>query len=249
MTKNVFIASAEPYSGKSLVALGLVNLLLGKAQKVAYFKPIINATSREKKDVHVETVLSYFKFPTRYDDSYAYTGQEALRLLERQGQDEMIDTIIHKLKKLEENHDFTIIDGSDFVGEGTAFEFDTNINIAKNLGSPVIIVVSGEGKDIAQLTNSVLTVWCNFELREVQTIAVIVNKVKPDQVETVKEFLAAQLNEDITLSVIPEDKSLLAPTMKEIYEQLGAEIVCGEDQLSNQVNHFITGAISFGFPV
>lgn len=243
MTKNVFIASAEPYSGKSLVALGLVNMLLGKAQKVAYFKPIISTASKDKKDVHVETILSYFKFPTNYEDSYAYTGQEALRLLEKQGQDEMIDTIIHKLKKLEENHDFTIIDGSDFVGEGTAFEFDTNINIAKNLGSPVIIVVSGEGKDIAQLTNSVLTVWCNFELREVQTIAVIVNKVKPDQVETVKEFLAAQLNEDITLSVIPEDKSLLAPTMKEIYEQLGAKIICGEDQLTNQVDHFITGAM------
>jgi phosphate acetyltransferase len=243
MTKNVFIASAEPYSGKSLVALGLVNMLLGKAQRVAYFKPIINPGLKDKKDVHVDTVLSYFKLPVRYEDSYAYTGQEALRLLEKQGQDEMIDTIIHKLKKLEENHDFTVIDGSDFVGEGTAFEFDTNINIAKNLGSPVIIVVSGEGKDIAQLTNSVLTVWCNFELREVQTIGVIVNKVKPEQVDAVREFLTGQLNEEIILSIIPEDKSLLAPTMKEIYEQLGAKIVCGEDQLTNRVDHFITGAM------
>ncbi|HTM92974.1 MAG TPA: phosphate acetyltransferase [Flavisolibacter sp.] len=243
MTKNVFIASAEPYSGKSLVALGLVNLLLGKAQKVAYFKPIINLHPRDQKDVHIDTVLSYFKLPIRYEDSYAFTGQEALKLLEKQNLDEMIDTIIHKLKKLEENHDFTVIDGSDFVGEGTAFEFDTNINIAKNLGSPAIIVVSGEGKDVAQLTNSVLTVWCNFELREVQTLGIIVNKVKPDQVEAVKEFLSGQLPEEIILSIVPEDKSLLAPTMKEIYEQLGAKIVCGEDQLSNQVDHFVTGAM------
>lgn len=243
MTKNVFIASAEAYSGKSLVALGLVNLLLGKAQRVAYFKPIINLNPRDQKDVHIDTVLSYFKLPIRYEDSYAFTGQEALKLLEKQNQDEMIDTIIHKLKKLEENHDFTVIDGSDFVGEGTAFEFDTNINIAKNLGSPAIIVVSGEGKDVAQLTNSVLTVWCNFELREVRTIGIIVNKVKPEQIEAVKEFLAGQLPEEVILSIVPEDKSLLAPTMKEIYEQLGAKIVCGEDQLSNQVDHFVTGAM------
>lgn len=243
MTKNVFIASAEPYSGKSLVALGLVNLLLGKAQKVAYFKPIINLNPRDQKDVHIDTVLSHFKLPIRYEDSYAFTGQEALKLLEKQNQDEMIDTIIHKLKKLEENHDFTVIDGSDFVGEGTAFEFDTNINIAKNLGSPAIIVVSGEGKDVAQLTNSVLTVWCNFELREVQTIGIIVNKVKPEQIEAVKEFLDGQLPEELIVSIVPEDKSLLAPTMKEIYEQLGAKIVCGEDQLSNQVDHFVTGAM------
>jgi phosphate acetyltransferase len=31
--------------------------------------------------------------------------------------------------------------------------------------------------------------------------------------------------------------------MKEIYEQLGAKIVCGEDQLTNRVDHFITGAM------
>jgi phosphate acetyltransferase len=243
MTKNVFIASAEPYSGKSLVALGLVNLLLGKAQKVAYFKPIINLNPGDTKDVHIDTVLSYFKLPIRYEDSYAFTGQEALKLLEKQNQDEMIDTIIHKLKKLEESHDFTVIDGSDFVGDGTAFELETNISIAKNLGSPAIIVVSGEGKDIAQLTNSVLTVWCSFELREVQMLSIIVNKVKPEQVDAVKEFLSGQLPEEIILSVVPEDKSLLAPTMKEIFEQLGGKIVCGEDQLTNRVDHFVTGAM------
>jgi phosphate acetyltransferase len=243
MTKNVFIASSEPYSGKSVVALGLVNMLLGKAQKVAYFKPIINPDPTEKKDVHIDTVLSHFKLSIRYDDAYAFTRQQAMKLLEMENQNEMIDTIIHKVKKLEETHDFTIIDGSDFVGHGTAFEFDTNINIAKNLGAPVIIVVSGEGKTTAQLINSVLTVWRNFEIRETRVLGIIVNKVKEDQVDAVKEFLSGQLTGGVTLSIIPEDKSLLAPTMKEIYEQLGAEIVCGEDQLTNQVDKFVTGAM------
>jgi phosphate acetyltransferase len=243
MSKNVFIASAEPYSGKSVVALGLVNMLLGKAQKVAYFKPIINPDPKGKKDVHIDTVLSHFKLPVRYEDSYAFTRQQAMKLLEMENQNEMIDTVIRKVKKLEEVHDFTIIDGSDFVGDGTAFEFDTNINIAKNLGSPVIIVVSGEEKTIPQLINSVLTVWRNFELREVQVVGIIVNKVKPEQADAVKEFLTGQLNEDVILSIVPVDKSLLAPTMKEIYEQLGGKMVCGEDQLSNQVDNFVTGAM------
>lgn len=242
MTKNVFIASAEPYSGKSVVALGLVNMLLGKAQKVAYFKPIINADP-DKKDVHIDTILSYFRLPVFYEDSFAFTREQAMKLLEMQSQSEMIDTVIHKVKMLEETHDFTIIDGSDFVGEGTAFEFDANINIAKNLGAPAIIVVSGENKSTAQIVNSVLTVWRNFEMREVQVIGIIVNKVKKEQVEDVKEFLTADLTNDITLSIIPEDKSLLAPTMKEICEQLGATIVCGGDQMMNQVDVFITGAM------
>ncbi|RZK90145.1 MAG: hypothetical protein EOO62_35485, partial [Hymenobacter sp.] len=42
MTKAVFIAAAEPYSGKSLVTLGLVNMLLGQTRQVGYFKPLID---------------------------------------------------------------------------------------------------------------------------------------------------------------------------------------------------------------
>jgi phosphate acetyltransferase len=243
MTKNVFIASAEPYSGKSIVTLGLLNMLLGKAQKVAYFKPIINPDIKTRRDVHIDTVLEYFKLPMQHDEAFAFTRQQALKLLEKESQSEMIDTIIHKVKKLEEAHDFTIIDGSDFVGEGTAFEFEANINIAKNLGSPAIIVVSGERKTTSDVINSVLTVLRNFEMREVQVIGVIVNKVKPDQLKDVKDLLPLQIKKEIILSVIPEDKNLSAPTMKEIYEQLGAKVVCGEDQLTNQVDNFITGAM------
>ena len=33
MINTVFIASTEPHSGKSIISIGLVNMLLGKAQK------------------------------------------------------------------------------------------------------------------------------------------------------------------------------------------------------------------------
>lgn len=243
MTKYVFIASAEPYSGKSIVSLGLVNMLLGKAQKVAYFKPIITPDPKERKDVHIETVSTHFSLPLPYEDSFAFTRQQALKLLETDNQGELIDTVIHKIKKLEENHDFIIIDGSDFVGEGTQFELEANMAIAKNLSAPVIIVVSGDDKTVPQVINSTLTVWRGFEGRELQVVGIIVNKVKPADAEAVKEFLNGQLPEDVFLSIIPEDKNLDAPTMKEIYEHLGAKMVFGENHLSNQVDHFITGAM------
>jgi phosphate acetyltransferase len=243
MTKNVFIASAEPYSGKSIVSLGLVNMLLGKAQKVGYFKPIINPDPKEKKDVHIDTVTSYFSLPHSYEDSYAFTRQQALKLLEMENQGELIDTVIHKIKKLEETHDFIIIDGSDFVGEGTSFELEANISIAKNVNAPVIIVVSGDHKTVPQVLNSALTIWRSFEGRELQVIGMIVNKVQPEQVDSLKEFLSCQLPENVVLSIIPEDKNLDAPTMKEIADHLGGKMVLGGERLSNQVDNFITGAM------
>jgi phosphate acetyltransferase len=243
MTKTVFIASAEPYTGKSIIALGLVNMLLGQARKIGYFKPIIDADPREKKDAHIETILSYFKLPMAYEETYAYTRPEALRLMESDSQGEMIDTIIHKYKQLEESYDFTVVEGSDYIGPGTAFEFDANVSIAKNLGVPVIMVVSGEGKTTAQVISAVLTTLRSFEAREVPVLLVVANKIKPGQVDDVRELLLGQLPQSMILAVIPEDANLLHPTMREIHAALGGKLLFGEQQLSNQVDNYVIGAM------
>ena len=110
-------------------------------------------------------------------------GRRPLRYLQRKSSGEMIETIIEKFKKLEEKYDFTVIEGSDFTGDGIAFEFETNATIAKNLSAPVIIVISGQNKTTAQTVNTTLTVFQNFEAREMQVLAVVVNKVNPDNVK------------------------------------------------------------------
>jgi phosphate acetyltransferase len=243
MTKTIFIASAEPFSGKSLIALGLVNMLLGKAQKIGYFKPIINHDPKEKKDVHIQTIIEHFSLPINFEDAYAFTRQEAMRHLESESQGEMIDTIISKFKKLEENYDFTILEGSDYEGEGAAFEFESNIKIAKNLNAPAILVVSGEKKTTAQVVNDILNLLRNFEAREVQVLAIVANKVEPEQVDDVRLILGAQLPADTILAIIPADKALQNPTIKDLYQHLGGKLLFGEEYLSNQVDNFVTGAM------
>lgn len=243
MIKTVFITSTEPYSGKSIVSLGLINMLLGKAQKIGYFKPIISRSAQEGKSDHIQTVLSYFDLPVSYEDAHAFTWQEAMQQSENESQGEMIDTIIRKYKKLEDKYDFTVIEGSDYSGEGTAFEFEVNASIAKNLGAPAIVVISGENKTTAQIANAAITIVRNFESREIQVLALIANKISLEQVDDVYELLAAQLPESVIVTVIPSTRGLLAPTMKEICESLDAKLLFGAERMSNQVDNFITGAM------
>ncbi len=243
MTKTIFIATAEPYSGKSIVALGLVDMLMHKARKIGYFKPIINTDPKVAKDVHIETIVQHFNLQINYEDTYAFVREEADKLIQKENQNEVIDTIIAKFKKLEENYDFTIVEGSDFLGEGTAFEFDANASIAKNLGAPVVIVVSGEGKTIPQLNNAVITTMHNFQKRDVQVLSIIANKVNPDHCDDIRELLKEQLPKDIILAVIPEDQRLKSPTIKEINKVLNGKIMFGEQYLSNLADHFIFGAM------
>ena len=243
MTKAVFIATAEPYSGKSLVLLGLVNMLLGQARKVGYFKPLIDYDPAGPPDPHLATISSYFRLPLPAADTYAYTRPEALHLLETGAQGELIDTVIRKFKHWEDTCDFTVVEGSDFVGTGTAFEFDANVSIAKNLGVPVILVVSGEGKSLAQVISAVLTLLRNFEAREVPVLLAVANRIAPAQADDVRALLRAQLPADVLLAVIPDDPNLLAPTMREIQAGLGGKLLFGEAGLGNQVDNYIIGAM------
>jgi len=243
MTKAVFIATAEPYSGKSLVALGLVNMLLGQARRVGYFKPLIDHDPSQEVDPHLATIISYFKLQLPAADTYAYTRAEALRLLETGAQGELIDTVIRKFKHWEDSCDFTVVEGSDFVGPGTAFEFDANVSIAKNLGVPVILVVSGAGKSTAQVISTALTTLRSFESREVPVLLLVANRIAPAQLADVEALLRSQLPAEILLAVIPEDTNLLHPTMREIQAGLGAKLLFGEAGLSNQVDNYVIGAM------
>lgn len=241
--RSIFIATTQPYSGKSTVALGIVDMLLAKTQKVGYFKPIINEKPDVKRDAQIDTLIQHFKLPIQYEKAYAFTREEANKLAESGLQGEIIDTIISKYKKLEEAYDFTIIEGSDFLGEGTAFEFNANATIAKNLGTPVMVVTSGAGKTVPQITNSVNVTINNFLERKVKVLGVVVNKVEPKELDEVTVQLKASLKKDILVTVIPNIIELKSPSMKEVKELLDAEVLFGNEHLSNRADHFIFGAM------
>ena len=243
MTKNIFIASAEPYTGKSVVAFGMVNMLLGKTQKVGYFKPIIAQVNPAEKEKHIEAILEYFSLPIPYADTYAFTRQQVLHQSETENAGEMINTIISKYKKLEDNYDFTVIEGSDFLGEGIAFEFESNVLIAKNLGAPVVIVVTGKDKTPAQVMGTAVNIYRNFMLRDVQVLGIVTNMVAPDDVDAVRLGLTNQLPADLMITVIPMDSGLQSPTMQEITNALNAKVLFGAELMANQVDNFVTGAM------
>jgi phosphate acetyltransferase len=105
------------------------------------------------------------------------------------------------------------------------------------------MVISGENKTTAQIVTTAIALYHNFQEREVQVLAIVINRINAKQVEDVKQLLGAQLDKNIVIAVIPFEKGLNSPTMQEINEHLGGKLLFGENQLSNQADHFITGAM------
>ncbi|WP_256006049.1 phosphate acetyltransferase [Pedobacter deserti] len=243
MTKNIFIASAEPYTGKSVIAFGMVNMLLSKTQKVGYFKPIIAEDDLTQKEAHLEAILDHFSLPIAYNDTFAFTRQQILQSPNSENTNEMINTVITKYKKLEDNYDFTVIEGSDFLGEGIAFEFESNALIAKNLGAPIIMVVTGKDKTAIQLVTKAINIYRNFLQRDLQVLGIVANMVDPGDVNDIRDALTAQLPAEVMITVIPMESGLQSPTMKEITTALNARVLFGEELMANQVDNFVTGAM------
>ena len=242
MTNAIYLTTTEPFSGKSIIALGLMNLLSGKTEKIAYFKPIVSTNGFEK-DNHLETISKQFGLNTPYENMFAFTREQVVELRNEGNEAFMIDTIIEKFKHLQENNEFVIVEGADFMGRSTNLEFDDNITIAKNLGIPVFLIVKGEGKSVQETVSAAISTYKLFQDEGVQILTVIVNKLSPELKEEVTEKLQEGLPADIIINVIPLDRNLGNPTIKEIVASVNGKALFGEHLFSNQVDHSIVGAM------
>jgi len=244
MSKAIYISTMENQSGKSIITLGLMTLLLGKVARVGYFKPIISDLNDDGSSNHIDLVRTHFKLDLPFNECYAFTKSEVLEKRHEGKIDVVIDTIIDRYKKLEEKYDFILVEGTDFSGEGVATELEINTEIAKNLGIPTIIVESGVGKSMEDFANNLLATADLFRSKDVEVLAVIANKLQPQNLEWVKVELRSRLPKKVLVYTIPLIDALTYPTIKEVIHAINAKVLIGEDACNNNsVANIIIGAM------
>ena len=243
MNKAIYIAASDANSGKSMLSLGLMQLLLRKKPKVGYFRPIIDNPIGNKRDNHINTVLNYFNLKSEYEDCYAFTRSELIRKLNDDKEDEIINIIIEKYKKLEEENDFVIIEGTDFSDHGAVIEMDLNVLIAKNIGAPVIIVSGGVNKSLEDFIQSLRLTYDSFVNKDVQVIAVVANKVQEKNIPTIVQEVGVNLPKSVSINAIPIDQKLNNPTIKEFLMEIEGKVLFGEGFLNNTTGDIKVGAM------
>ena len=136
-----------------------------------------------------------------------------------------------------------LIEGSDFSKEGSILEFDLNLDIAKNLGSPVVLVDNAQGKTLEEFCGNMESAVTTYTQKGIEILAVIANKVRPENLEMVRNNLASILPPDIYIAVIPRVKNLSHPTVKEIVAELEGKVLFGAAHVDNQTGSFGVGAM------
>ncbi len=240
MNRSVYVITPSSQSGKSIISLGLMQMLQRMTPNIGYFKPLIE--DKNNKDGHIDIILSHFKINMSYDEAYVFSRNE-LNEYQNQGKiNEVYDGIIKKFKALEEKFDFVLVEGSDFNEEGSLFEVDFNGSLAKSLGIPVLLVVKDTFDTVADLVNYVIVEVNGFRKKDINVIGVFVSRCKKDA-EEITNKITRRLNSKVMVSVIPENEDLGKPTVKEIADTLHAHILFGADKLEAIAKHSIIGGM------
>lgn len=243
MSKSIFITTTEPNSGKSLVSLGMLRMMLNRSSKVGYFRPIVNQNNANKKDDHTNTALSFFNLDLSYEDCIAFDQHEVVQLLSEGKTDDFIQTIITKYKEIEAKYDYVLVEGTDFSGEGGFTEVDVNLMIAKNLGIPVLIVGAGNNKKKQEFINIMQLSYHSFIQKEVDVIGIIANKIDPNEIDFIREKLTQAFPKNVHIDVVPKVKLLANPTVREVSTLLDSKVLFGEQFLDNTISNYSTGAM------
>ena len=242
MANNLYIATLEPRSGKSVVALGLMELLSRRIRKLGFFRPIIPDV---KTDNNIRLILSRYNLNLSHDDMYAYKNDKAQNMSAAGQHETLLKNILAKYKQLESRCDFILCEGTDYTGVSSAFEFDFNAEVANNLGSPILAVVNGRGKSADEVVDAVRFAHESFSGKGCTILATVVNRVDSKMTVTLKKLLADPKISREPVYLLPAEPSLGKPTVGEVVTALKGQILQGDpDGLNREIHDFKIAALN-----
>jgi phosphate acetyltransferase len=242
MVSNLYIAAVDSDSGKSLVLLGIMELLSKRIRRLGIFRPIIHRRNRPDPDIELIQTRYQLDFP--YESLYALNHEQAQHLVADGHYDELLKVILEKYKALEQQCDFIVCEGADTIDVTSAFDFDLNVQVANDLGSALVIVANGQGKTPEEVVDGVRAEREAFLEEGCTIVATIVNRVPPEYFSTVTQQLNQHWLYEDPVFVLPEEEILWKPTIGEIAEKIQAKFIHGDgDQLNREVHDFKVAAM------
>jgi len=223
---RIYLTSAEGRTGKSTVAVGLLETLTASVPRVGVFRPIVRADV--ERDFILELLVAHASAGQSYEDCVG-VDYDALHA----DPDAALATIVERFAEVEERCDAVLILGSDYTDVGTPTELSTNGRIAANLAAPVVLVTGGrhpegDGERTAKQCAEIARIALD-ELREehAEVLAVIVNRARPDRVEEIAARVADATG--LPAWAIAEDPELQAPLLRTVLEAAEAHLVRGDE--------------------
>ncbi len=233
MPTRIYIASAEGHTGKSSIALGVLETLTREVGRVGVFRPISRSTT--EPDYVLELLLSHSNVDLPYEDCIGVSYDRV-----HSDPDAALTDIVSRFAAVERQCDAVVIVGSDYTDVGSPTELSFNARIAANLGAPVLLVLGGRRSDgdsnrtpdamrqIAEVTTAEL------RLEHASLLAVIANRADPDALPEIVAAVASAFDDAaqaVPVWAIPENPFLVAPSVAAVLKSTNSTMVSGDPAL------------------
>ena len=227
-TKSLYISSLAPAAGSLVVAMGIMELLKGRLGKVAFFRPVVSDDKTVDKDI--EFMLEHYALGMDVHEMVGYSVHEVESLVAENKYNEVLETLIDKLKNLESRYDFVLIEGLNQSNFSPTIDFDINLSIAKNLSSPFISVLKGKGKNVKEVIDEIHIEAEAIKAAGCHHFATFVNRLGETEWEALKELTQKESLQEAPLYFLQEIPELDTPTVAEIKKALGCVHIYGEEK-------------------
>ena len=225
MGSSVYVASVEGYTGKSTVALGLLEQLSRRVERVGVFRPVVRADSSTSgsRDYVLDLLTSHDAVSLSYDDCAGVSYDEV-----HSDPTSALDRIVERYHRVAERCDAVVVVGSDYTDIGTPTEFSYNARIAANLAAPVVLVLNGSGRSPADLHTMTLMAVGELKAQHGTLFAVVANRV--DRAQVIEDTEAITV-EDVPAYAIPDEALLSAPSVSDLMHACDGTLLSGDDAL------------------
>ena len=234
MARSIYITSAEGDTGKSTVALGLVDLLTRTVERVGVFRPV--ARSTDQPDYVLELLLAHDGVDLSYEQCIGVTYDDV-----HADPEAALSRIVSRYHEVERQCDVVVIVGTDYTDVSTATELSYNARVAVNLGAPVLLVVRGAGRRPDEVRQMVDVCLQELKAQHAEVIGIVANRCDPAGLVAVR----AAMGTTYPAFALPEDDLLSAPTVRALMESVDGRLTAGDEELlSREALDLLVGAMS-----
>lgn len=244
--KGLYVVSPKDYSGKTALCVGLALTFREEGYRVGYMKPIgLWSGIFEGKYIDEDSIL--LKDILGLEDSLTditpyVAGDRILEDIVKGRLHDVCSRIAEVYRRASEGKDIMLIEAPRNMGlnylTGLTYGF-----IAEKLGCKALVVSLFES-DVD--VGSIIQMYEHMKLEGLKTIGVVLNYVRRHVIERARSVVSQILRSYglNVLGVIPRKAELVAPTVAEIHERIGGEILACEDKLDGIVEEIMIGAMT-----
>jgi phosphate acetyltransferase len=238
MKHAFFLAAAGTGVGLTTVALGLVNALDRRGVRVAFFKPIAQAS---EGDAGPERSTLFIRKTTALKPADPIPLAIATKTISEQGMDQLMGSVIAAYGESTASADVVVVEGLLPMG-GDSYLGVVNNELMKTLNAQVILVVSAAGKTIDQLDDQIQYAANAFGGLE-KILGVIINRYPVEKSEITKDLIDRVRAENKLFSrrqleligVVPDSPELTYCRTVDIQRHLNAEVINAGEMASRRV--------------